>query len=291
MQGASSKLTFGWHRAEIIGTMISIIFLVTITLWLLTEAVARVVDPQPVKGTEMLITAVAGLFFNLIQMLILHQGEGHYHLGGDDHDHGEEGGCGGHDHKEEKVKGESNINVDAAFCHAVSDMIMSIGVIIAAVIIYFKPTWTYADPICTFVFSIIVCVSVVPIIKKCVIILMEGSPDKINTPQLLSQIQSVDPEMLVHDFHLWSISQGRYACSAHINTKLDCQDVLKKVTKICKQEYKIGYVTIQMEDGNDPNGPDCHATTGGHSHDHEHDHAHEHKEGEEHKCGGHGHKH
>ena len=123
----------------------------------------------------MLITAVAGLFFNLIQMSILHQGEGHYHLGGDDHDHGEEGHDhdhhhegGGHDHGHKKSeqkahKDDDNINVSAAFCHAVSDMIMSIGVIIAATIIYFKPEWKIADPICTFVFSIIVVVSVTPI--------------------------------------------------------------------------------------------------------------------------------
>jgi zinc transporter 2 len=95
MRPASKELTFGWHRAEIIGTMISIIFLLTMTLWLLYEAVHRLVDSQEVKGKEMLITAVLGLFFNLIQMKILHQGEGHYHLGGShshDHDH-EHGGC------------------------------------------------------------------------------------------------------------------------------------------------------------------------------------------------------
>lgn len=96
MRPASKELTFGWHRAEIIGTMISIIFLLTMTLWLLYEAVGRIVEPEEVKGLEMLITAILGLGFNLIQMKILHQGEGHYHLGGShhhDHDHGHGGGC------------------------------------------------------------------------------------------------------------------------------------------------------------------------------------------------------
>ena len=66
MRPASKELTFGWHRAEIIGTMISIIFLLTMTLWLLYEAINRLANAEEVKGKEMLITAVMGLFFNLI---------------------------------------------------------------------------------------------------------------------------------------------------------------------------------------------------------------------------------
>ena len=66
MRPASKELTFGWHRAEIIGTMCSIIFLLTLTIWLVFEATGRVVDPQEVKGMEMAITAICGLFFNLV---------------------------------------------------------------------------------------------------------------------------------------------------------------------------------------------------------------------------------
>lgn len=66
MRPANKELTFGWHRAEIIGTMVSIIFLVTLTIWLVFEACGRVIDPQEVKGPEMAITAIMGLFFNLV---------------------------------------------------------------------------------------------------------------------------------------------------------------------------------------------------------------------------------
>ena len=63
---ATMKYTFGLHRAEIIGTLLSVIFLLTITLWLVVEATKRVVQPEDIEPTTMLITAVAGLFFNLI---------------------------------------------------------------------------------------------------------------------------------------------------------------------------------------------------------------------------------
>ena len=91
-------------------------------------------------------------------MWILHSGEGHFHLGGE-HDHGDEDG---HDH------GSGNLNVDAAFLHALSDMINSIGVCIAATIIYFFPKAVIFDPICAFIFAILVIVQCCPIISNCV---------------------------------------------------------------------------------------------------------------------------
>ena len=187
----------------------------------------------------MLIVAVLGLIFNLIQMKILHSGDGHYHLGGE-HDHGEGHGCSGHGHGHEhghvhghghkhgnhkKSKGlaedvkndlltnQANIQadhddeeshshhsnnshhndshagehahgegmlVDAAFLHVLGDMIMSVGVIIAAIIIYVWPDLWWMDPICTYFFSIIVVVTTIPIIKNCMKVMMEAAPEKIN---------------------------------------------------------------------------------------------------------------
>jgi len=116
----------------------------------------------------MVITAVMGLGFNLIQMRILHEGEGGYSLGGaHSHSHGDD------DHGHSHGGGGDSLAVKAAFLHALGDMIMSIGVCIAASIIYVgenfldvNPTKLYiADPICTFVFSVIVCCTVLPVVK------------------------------------------------------------------------------------------------------------------------------
>lgn len=273
MNKSSKNLTFGWQRAEIIGAIVSVVFLVAITIWLTKEAIERFMNPTPIAGDIMLFTAVVGLIFNLIQMRILHGGGDHDHFHGhhdhDDedehdhdhhhHDHGEhnhdhghsneqsaehnhdhghshddhghhghhhhEGGrpehthdhsAHNHDHghahfhddhhheekhdhsahkhdhghshdhnhdhaheeelsdveetasekaqaklekKERKAKGirpERNVNVDAAYLHALSDMINSIGVIIAAIIIWFFPSMKVMDPICAFVFAILV---------------------------------------------------------------------------------------------------------------------------------------
>lgn len=211
-------------------------------------------------------------------MKILHQGEGHYHLGGSHHDHDHADGE-GHDHHHEggehshahtdteaspEKKGahshshdhgpapaKRNINVDAAFLHALGDMIMSIGVVIASCFILYEPKWTIADPICTVFFSIIVCFTVTPVVKDCINVLMEGSPSEVDTEALLADIKACAEEgevLQVHDFHLWSISVGKHALSAHVGT-VNPNMVLKKITEVCKsRKYNIDHVTFQMED-------------------------------------------
>jgi len=72
------------------------------------------------------------------------------------------------------------MNIDAAYLHVLGDMLMSVGVIIAAILIYFYPSLWFADPICTYVFSIIVMFTTIPIVKNCIRILMEGTPLNIN---------------------------------------------------------------------------------------------------------------
>ena len=88
-KSASSHLTYGWHRAEIIGTLVSVSSIWIMTGWLFVEATKRFFEPPQVEGNIMLVVAVMGLIFNLIQMKILHSGDGHYHLGGEE--------CSGHD--------------------------------------------------------------------------------------------------------------------------------------------------------------------------------------------------
>ena len=114
----------------------------------------------------MLIISVIGLFFNFIKIKILSQGGGH--------SHGDEELDAEHDADQ-----EDNITVDAAFLRVLSDLIVSIGVIIAAIIIYIEPSWQIADPICTFLFAAMVFYTTLPILKKCIIILTESTSDKI----------------------------------------------------------------------------------------------------------------
>ena len=127
---------------------------------------------------------------------------------------------------------------------------MSIGVVIASLVIYFKPAWTIADPICTYLFSVIVCVTVAQVVKSCIQVLLEGSPIEIDSDALIRDIKSIENVESLNDFHLWSISMGKFALSAHITTsKSDAShEVIKIATNLCKVKYGIDHITIQMED-------------------------------------------
>ena len=261
-KSASTEYTFGWHRSEIIGTIVSIVFLLTLTIWLLVEATKRIFVVYEIDGEIMLITAVLSLFFNIAMMKVLHQGPGHDHDHGDgEHDHGHSHGPPekikkkgtetkeehGHDHaahgeemNESKAKAaaekQKNINVEAAYLHALSDMLLSIGVCTAAIIIYIWPTkpypWSkYADPACTLIFSVIVCLTCKPILANCIFILMEGAPEVIDTVELTKEISALqDNTVKVHDFHVWSLSKGKYSLSCHIQCNGDAMKVLKDAT-------------------------------------------------------------
>ena len=127
---------------------------------------------------------------------------------------------------------------------------MSVGVCIAALVIYFYPNAQIADPICTFVFSIIVCTTATPTIKRCISVLMEGSPPDIDCEQLLTDLIKIAPpgdKIWVHDFHLWSVSVGKPAMSIHLGT-MNPNFVLKEATMLCRDKYKIEHLTIQVED-------------------------------------------
>lgn len=96
-----------------------------------------------------------------------------------------------------------NMNVRAAIIHMVGDMIQSLGVIVAALIIYFKPEWKIADPICTFLFSILVMITTVPIFIDCMRILMESSPSDIETLDLYNAILKVSDQLKWRKFELF----------------------------------------------------------------------------------------
>ena len=99
------------------------------------------------------------------------------------------------------------------------DLLMSVGVIIAATIIYFKPEWKIADPLCTYLFSLIVCVTVFPTLKSCLSVLMEVAPADCDVEAIKRDIQELESVAALHEFHLWSISVGKLSLSVHVETK------------------------------------------------------------------------
>ena len=106
-----------------------------------------------------------------------------------------------------RTQGKTNINIDAAMIHVLGDMLQSIGVTIAATIIYFYPAAWVADPVCTFLFSVLVMCTTFPVVKKCILIVMEGAPVNFDMVALTKDIWDLNTEghediIDVHDLHV-----------------------------------------------------------------------------------------
>jgi len=140
-----------------------------------------------------------------------------------------------------------NLNVRATIIHILGDILQSIGVIIASILVWINPEkMKIADPIITFIFAVIVLITTLRVVKDCIFVLMEGTPSEINLEEFEQDIATVEGVVEVHDLHVWSLGVGKPSMSAHIYTDRDTGAVLKKVTKLCRT-YGIYHSTIQVE--------------------------------------------
>jgi zinc transporter 2 len=144
-------------------------------------------------------------------------------------------------------KEQENLNVRAAIVHMVGDMVQSIGVIAAAVIIYLKPEWKIADPICTFLFSILVMFTTIPVFSDCMRILMESAPADMEVLDVFYALLELPYVNEIHDFHIWSLSDEKPIMTAHIVSNENPNYVLFHVTKLLQEKFNIHHSTIQIE--------------------------------------------
>ncbi|KAJ0399318.1 hypothetical protein ATCC90586_000452 [Pythium insidiosum] len=238
---------------------------------------------ERVQGRLMFIVACIGLVVNLVLMQILGHGhshgiggshghshdghghshgseekkKGHGHSHGDDHGHGHSHGGHGHSHgdleagdshkskkKEKKAKLE-NLNIQAAYVHALGDFIQSIGVCIAGALIWYNPAWQIADPIATFLFSILVLGTTVGIVRDSIHVLMEGTPEGINADEIEEGLRACPTVVAVHDLHIWSLSAGLPSLSVHLIS--DDADTALHAAQDFLMQNGITHTTIQIE--------------------------------------------
>jgi len=245
---ANFELTYGYHRAEVVGALASILIIWVLTVWLVKEAIQRLIEPSEINSVVMLCISIMGLIFNIIMGKILASED----LPNAFEDAGEKKALPKEGDVEMNAKPDEQQSavLRATIIHILGDMIQSIGVIIAAAIIYFfqdsNPGIVIVDPICTFVFCIIVLCTTIPITKDCLNVLMEASPKEIDIKALTEELARVVGVVDIHDVHIWCISVGKPSISLHILSKVP-QKTLEQATAICKK-FGVYHITIQVED-------------------------------------------
>jgi len=246
----SQKMSFGWHRAEVMGAIISVLMIWVVTGVLVYMAIQRLITKEyEINAEAMLITSGLGVVVNIIMGAGLHQ-HGHSHGGGHGHSHNThaEDGNGSHAHAHAQEK--ENINVKAAFIHVVGDFLQSLGVFTAALVIYFKPEWTFIDPICTFAFSILVLATTVSILRNTVGVLMEATPSGISHNIVKNTFLNVEGIKQVHNLRIWSLTTDKTALGAHlvIDTGSNAQKILRDATQKIREKYDLYEMTLQVEE-------------------------------------------
>ncbi|XP_020252688.1 metal tolerance protein 1-like [Asparagus officinalis] len=263
---ANPRQSYGFFRIEILGALVSIQLIWLLAGILVYEAIARLINNTgEVHGVLMFAVATFGLVVNIIMAVLLGHDHGHGHGGHShghsdhDHDHDHSGHDHAHDHGHQHgdhheplldaPKKKRNINVHSAYLHVLGDSIQSIGVMIGGAIIWYKPEWKILDLICTLLFSVIVLVTTINMLRNILEVLMESTPREIDATRLEKGLCEMEGVVAIHELHIWAITVGKVllACHVTITPEADADLVLDKVIGYINREYNISHVTIQIE--------------------------------------------
>ncbi|CAN5361248.1 CDF family zinc transporter CzcD [soil metagenome] len=215
---ATEKKTFGYFRIEILAAFVNGIALVLLSGWVIYEAVERWQAPPEIKGGWMTLIATGGLIVNTIAAKLLHAGIKH------------------------------DLNMRGAWLHVMGDLLGSVTAITAGILII-TVGWYWADPVCSILISLIIIFGAGRLILDSVNVLLEGTPPHIDLVAVENIILETEGVAGVHDLHVWTISSGRDALSAHINhdSSVPHSDLLARVRDRLHDHFGIDHLTIQME--------------------------------------------
>ncbi|MDV4100464.1 cation diffusion facilitator family transporter [Flavobacterium sp. I3-2] len=214
--------TYGYKRFEILAAVINGATLILISGYIIYEAVERFQSPPEIQSSGMLIVAFIGLLVNILVAWIMMRGA---------------------DVKE-------NLNMRGAYLHVISDMLGSVGAIIAALLIMFFG-WGWADPLASIIVSVLVLRSGYLVTKSSVHVLMEGTPDNIEIEKVTEEILKTEGVQAIHDLHIWTITSGLNAltCHAVVDEQMtigQSETLLRKIEHEL-EHLGINHVTIQLE--------------------------------------------
>ena len=216
---ASPERTFGYKRAEILAALFNGVTLVAISIWIFIEAYRRFDDPPEILGGWMLGVALLGLLINLVAFRILHRG-------GD----------------------SESLNVAAAMRHVIADLLGSVGVVLAAVVIL-ATGWAYIDPLISVVIGLLVLGSSWSILRDSTQILLEASPPGLDVNDVGRAMAERDGVVEVHDLHVWTITSGFPALSAHVTVgaETDCHAKRRDLEALLHERFDLDHTTLQVD--------------------------------------------
>ena len=225
---ATDRRTYGWHRAEILASLVNAATLLLIAFGILHEAWQRMLHPEAVKSKEMFIIATIGLIMNLLAASRLHR----------------------HSHED--------LNVRSAFLHVLGDAIASVGVIIGGVVMLLTG-WYVLDAVISMAIVLIIGFGALRLLREAGHILLEGVPPHLDLNQLLTRMQAVEGVSDIHHLHVWSICSHITALSAHIDVDPAHRhrqgEIVGALEELLEHDFHITQTTLQADCANCLAGP------------------------------------
>jgi cobalt-zinc-cadmium efflux system protein len=214
---STHERTFGYKRAEVLVAVANGVALVVLAVWVFYAAVRRLGDPPEVLEGWMLAIALAGMVVNITAARILHGARG-------------------------------GLNVEAAFRHVLADLLGSLGVAAAAVVVLLTG-WLEADPLAGMLIGVLVLASSWAILRDSTRILLEAAPAGMDTQAVGERLARAPGVVEVHDLHIWTITSGFPALSAHVlvGRGEDCHARRQELETLLRREFGIEHTTLQVE--------------------------------------------
>jgi cobalt-zinc-cadmium efflux system protein len=217
---ATEKQTFGFYRLEILAALINGTVLLVLSLFIFYEAYQRFIEPQEIRGLLMLGVAAIGLGANIVSALVLRAGS------------------------------HESLNVKGAFLHVIGDLLSSLGVILAGAIILLTG-WRRVDSILSFVIGIIILIGAYKLVMESVHILLESTPKNIVLNEVIEGVKTIEGVRDLHHVHLWTITSGIYALSAHVLIEDQMisrsSQILEDMNRFLREKFNIDHTTVQFE--------------------------------------------
>ena len=216
---ATPQKTYGYVRMEVLSALTNAVVLLLLTIYILYEAYQRFLNPPEILSGPMLAVAVAGLAVNLISMKLLSVGQ------------------------------SESLNVKGAYFEVLSDMLGSLGVIVAAGVVMLTG-WTLADPIVGAGIGLFIVPRTWILLKQAVHILMEGTPPEVDIDLLERSLREIPGVTAVHDLHVWTITSGMDAVSCHlvVADMAEARKTLVSAREALAKRFGLTHATIQIED-------------------------------------------
>ncbi len=217
---ADRRLTFGYHRFQILAAFVNGLSLLLIVGWILFEAVQRFLSPAEVLGQTMLMVAAAGLVVNIAAFAILHGGD------------------------------QENLNISGAVLHVAGDLLGSIAAIVAALVIIYTG-WMTIDPILSIAIAMLILKSAWILVKRSAHVLLEGAPEWLDVEDMQAKIITAVPGVSgIHHVHVWGLTPQDLMLTMHVCLAAEAPnptDIIRKVKGLLSRDYGIGHCTIEVE--------------------------------------------